>query len=423
MSLPTEVTAPLSNNNKVNKSTIVKSSLTNTNINTTNGDGISGISNAQTEGNNDAIVFNSVPNVLNIAEIFGVLFKTFTDIKDLMNGIEMGKHEAIWSGMTKERRKDVMDSMYTTWKRLTKENLSVASNVGNTTMDTSNDDTLHVDPIVHYVIIQEKPRSYVGVVYASKVEPSKSKANFRSLSFENLCEGAKFSIHRKVVKTVTTRFANTLYGYIIGLEDVLENGPWMIHNSPIIMKKWTMNTHLCKEELPVFRCGSRFMMFQYSFAWCLIKINANDVLNESLTMGVPLVDVSGFTIETISIKYEWKPPHCDLCKISGHVQDHFPKKVSASLTKKKGKSKSTNGGQSVKQTVRYKPKEITSVPKKRVFNLGNMSKAMSKNQPPKVIVPSSKEDNITMSNSYVSLDEESDEDVENVYDESANLFS
>nr|GEY75038.1 hypothetical protein [Tanacetum cinerariifolium] len=365
MSLPTEVTAPLSNNNKVNKSTIVKSSLTNTNINTANGDGISGILDAQTEGNNDVIVFNIVPNVLNIAEILCVIFKTFTYIKDLMNGIEMGKHEAIWSGMTKERRKDVMDSMYTTWKRLTKENLSVASNVGNTTMDTSNDDTLHVDPIVQYVIIQDKPRSYVGVVDASKLEPSKSKANFRSLSFENLCEGAKLSLPRKVVETVTTRFANTLYGHII-------------------------------------------------------------------------VDVSGFTIETVSIEYEWKPPRCDLCKISGHVQDHFPKKVSASLTvvtsteyklcalvapSFKGKSKSTNGGQSVKQTVRYEPKEITSVPKKRVFNLGNMSKAMLKNQPPKVIVPSSKKDNITMSNSYVSLDEESDEDVENVYDESANLFS
>ncbi|GKC95918.1 hypothetical protein Tco_1161360, partial [Tanacetum coccineum] len=147
MSLPTEVTAPLSNNNKVNKSTLVKSSLPDTNINTTNDDGISGISNAQTEGNDDAIVFNIDLNVLNIAEIFGVPFKTFADIEDLMNGIEMGKHEAIWSGMTEERRKDVMDYVYTTWKRLTEENPSVANNVEKTTMDTSNDDTLHMDPI------------------------------------------------------------------------------------------------------------------------------------------------------------------------------------------------------------------------------------------------------------------------------------
>ncbi|GJZ31773.1 hypothetical protein Tco_0576820 [Tanacetum coccineum] len=216
MSLPTEVTAPLSNNNEVNKSTIVKSSLTDTNINTTYGAGISGTSNAQIEGNNDVIVFNIVLNVLNIVENFDVPFKIFADNEDLMNGIEMGKHEVIWPGMTEERCKDVMDSMYITWKRLTEENLSVASSVGNTTMDTSNDDTLHVDPIVQSVIIQDKPRSYVGVVDGSKPKPSKSNENFRSLSFENLCEGAMFSMPRKVVETVSTRFANTLYGYFFG---------------------------------------------------------------------------------------------------------------------------------------------------------------------------------------------------------------
>ncbi|GJV84481.1 putative reverse transcriptase domain-containing protein [Tanacetum coccineum] len=34
-----------------------------------------------------------------------------------------------------------------------------------------------------------------------------------------------------------------------GLEDVLENGPWMIRNNPIILKKWTMHTRPLKEEL------------------------------------------------------------------------------------------------------------------------------------------------------------------------------
>ncbi|GJU16088.1 zinc knuckle CX2CX4HX4C containing protein, partial [Tanacetum coccineum] len=34
-----------------------------------------------------------------------------------------------------------------------------------------------------------------------------------------------------------------------GLEDVLEARPWMIHNSLIILKKWTVNTSLLKEEL------------------------------------------------------------------------------------------------------------------------------------------------------------------------------
>ncbi|GKC30229.1 hypothetical protein Tco_1037523, partial [Tanacetum coccineum] len=116
---------------------------------------------------------NIVSDVLNVAEILGVPFKTFADIKDLMNGIEMGKHEAVWSGMTEEMCKDVMDYMFTMWKRLMDENPSVASNVRNTAMDTSNDDTLHVDDplIVQSLSIQDKPRSYVGFAGGSKPKP------------------------------------------------------------------------------------------------------------------------------------------------------------------------------------------------------------------------------------------------------------
>ncbi|GKF15133.1 zinc knuckle CX2CX4HX4C containing protein, partial [Tanacetum coccineum] len=147
----------------------------------------------------------------------------------------------------------------------------------------------------------------------------------------------------------------------------------MIRNSPIILKKWTMNMRLCKEEL------TRILVW-VRIHDVLIQVFLEDGLSiiasqiESLTMGVPLIEGSGFTIE-----YEWKPPRCDLCKIFGQVHDHFPKKVSVPPTivtpnvvnptiektndgfqtvgkkKMKGKSKSTNGGQvgghSVKQNV------------------------------------------------------------------------
>ncbi|GJY87161.1 hypothetical protein Tco_0501789 [Tanacetum coccineum] len=174
-----------------------------------------------------------------------------------------------------------------------------------------------------------------------------------------------------------------------------------------------------------------------------------DVFKESLTIGVPLIEDTGFTIETVTIEYEWKPPHCDLYKIFGHVHDHCPKKVSIPITvvtpnvptptvemtndgfetvgkkKKKGKSKATNdgqsGGHSLKQNVRYEPKTTTNTPKKGATNLGNASKSSSmKNQPPKATITSTNEGKITMSNSYVALEDESDEDVENVYDKSAN---
>nr|GEV74811.1 hypothetical protein [Tanacetum cinerariifolium] len=97
--------------------------------------------------------------------------------------------------------------------------------------------------------------------------------------------------------------------------------------------------------------------------------------------------------------------------------------------KKKGKSKSNNcvqfGGHSVKQTVWYEPKATANVPNTENTNLGNASKSSSilKNQPRKAIVPPTKEGHITMSNSYIALDDESEEDVEIVYEESANLLN
>ncbi|GJS37320.1 MAK10-like protein [Tanacetum coccineum] len=165
-------------------------------------------------------------------------------------------------------------------------------------LDSVKSDLLDV-PIIQSVIVQDKPNSYEG---GSKSELTKSNAKFCSLSLENMCEGAKFYVPRKVVET-------------------------------------------------------------------------------SLTMGVPLIEGTGFTIKTITIEYEWKPPQCDLCKIFGHVQDHCPKKVSIT------------------------PIVVTS-------NVAT----------PTTTVTSATQGNIPILNPYSALDDESDEEVKNVYDESANLF-
>nr|GFA87751.1 hypothetical protein [Tanacetum cinerariifolium] len=90
--------------------------------------------------------------------------------------------------------------------------------------------------------------------------------------------------------------------------------------------------------------------------------------------------------------------------------------------KRKGKSKSTNGGQfagpSVKQTVRYELKVTKSAPKKGITNVGDASTSSSML---KTTGTYSNKDNISTSNSFSALNDE-DEAVENVYDESANLF-
>ncbi|GKB06561.1 zinc knuckle CX2CX4HX4C containing protein [Tanacetum coccineum] len=166
-----------------------------------------------------------------------------------------------------------------------------------------------------------------------------------------------------------------------------------------------------------------------SFARCLIEGNLEADLVDVVTTGIPSLTRDDFIKETIRVEYEWRSSRCDVCKIFGHVHDQCPKKVVSPLivstsnavtptieknndgfqkvgnnnnNKKKGQSKTTNGsqfvGSSVKQNLRYEPKST-----------GNYSK----------------KGNITTSNSYSALenDEEEDEEhVENVYDESANLF-
>ncbi|GKF61452.1 hypothetical protein Tco_0181506 [Tanacetum coccineum] len=173
-------------------------------------------------------------------------------------------------------------------------------------------------------------------------------------------------------------------------------------------------------------------------------------LVDVVTIGIPSLTGDDFTKETIRVKYEWRPPRCDECEIFGHVHDHCPKKVVSppivttsnvagptveksndgfqtvgKKKKKKGMSKSTNGGEfadpSVKQTVRYEPNAIPSAPKKGASNVSNPSKSSSML---KTAETSPKKVNFTTSNSFSALndEEEDDEEVENVYDESANLF-
>ncbi|GJW80727.1 zinc knuckle CX2CX4HX4C containing protein [Tanacetum coccineum] len=185
------------------------------------------------------------------------------------------------------------------------------------------------------------------------------------------------------------------------------------------------------------------------FARCLIEVNSEDDLVDSVTIGIPSLMEDDFTKETIRVEYEWRPPRCDECKIFCHVHDHCPKKLVippivttsnvvaptveksndgfqtvGKKKKRKGKSKSTNGGQftgpSIKQTVRYEPKATTIAPNKGATNVSNPSKSSSML---KTADTSPKNDNFTISNSFSTLNDEDDgdEEVENVYDESANL--
>ncbi|GJY48733.1 hypothetical protein Tco_0438689 [Tanacetum coccineum] len=161
-----------------------------------------------------------------------------------------------------------------------------------------------------------------------------------------------------------------------------------------------------------------------SFARCLIEIKDDDVLKEIITMDILLLDGSGFSKETVRVKYEKKNGK------SG---------CNSNSTNRNGVNIS---GQLVKSNVKYVPKAAVNVPKTRASNVVNTSKTGSsnaptimKNKPPKAsVLPASSSGspngmnggitlNIPASNPYVALNEESEEDVENVFDKSINLLS
>ncbi|GJX32202.1 zinc knuckle CX2CX4HX4C containing protein [Tanacetum coccineum] len=470
---------------------------------------------------------------IDVAATFGVPLTTVGDLQKLINDIDAGKHDELLSELTNEDRMETLEALGSICNSIKVDRnnadvipckVSYADDSINLNVDES---TIPSDPIVQSVDIN-KSTSYAGVAGGSAKDQPNVNSNFRTLVADPVFDGVNISIPRKVVEKVSTRFEHTLYGYFIGkrmafpvveyyarnnwakhglkrimmnskgffffkfdsragLEAVLEGGPWLIRKSPIILKKWSMDTRLLKEELTripiwvklhdvpiqVFEedgisliatfIGKPVMLDSYtssmcndswgrsSFARCLIEVNSEADLVDVVTIGIPSLSEDDFTKETIRVEYEWRPPRCDTCKIFGHVHDYCPKKVvsppivatsnvvtpNAEKTndgfqtvgkkkKRKGKSKSTNGGQftgpSVKHNVRYEPKATTSAPKKGTTYVGYTSQSTPML---KTTGNSSKKDNLSMSNSFSALneeEEEDEEDVENVYDESANLI-
>ncbi|GJZ31168.1 hypothetical protein Tco_0576215 [Tanacetum coccineum] len=262
------------------------------------------------------------------------------------------------------------------------------------------------DPIVQSVDINTKSSSYVGAAGASTMAQPQVNFNFRPLVADPVFNGINISIPRKVVEKVSARLEHTLYGYFIG-------------------KRLTF---------PLLNT--------------MLKTTGADLV-DSVTVGIPSLKGDDFTKETIHVEYEWRPPRCDECKIFCHVHDHFPKKmvsppiVTTSNVVAPTVEKSNDGfqmvgkkrrvevnpsllmvvrftGPFVKQTVRYEPKATTSAPKKGATNVSNPSKSSSML---KTADTSLKNDDFTTSNSFFSLndEEEDDEEVENMYDELANL--
>ncbi|GKB47808.1 hypothetical protein Tco_0898561 [Tanacetum coccineum] len=135
-----------------------------------------------------------------------------------------------------------------------------------------------------------------------------------------------------------------------GLEQVLEKGPWLIRNQPLILTKWTPNLTLSKDnvtKVPVWvkiqkvhvvayvedglsliatQIGKPIMLDAFTSSMCndpwgriryaraLIEVSTDKELKKEVTIAILIVDGEGYTMEKMSVEYEWKPPCCNECK-------------------------------------------------------------------------------------------------------------
>ncbi|GJT80255.1 hypothetical protein Tco_1054597 [Tanacetum coccineum] len=230
---------------------------------------------------------------------------------------------------------------------------------------------------------------------------------------------ADLAIPLSSVNEVSNRFANSLYGYFIdgffffkintktGMEQVLENGPWIIKNVLMILNVWSPDASLKKEDLtraPVWVKLHNVPIAAFtedglkswgciSYARALIEINSEQVLKDDLVVAIPLLNILGYTKETVSIEYEWQPPRCESCKIFGHSDDQCPKKKS---TKSNANDASTS-------------QDVNLIRLENAFNaLRNYSDDVTKHEDPKQVQQDAS------SSSKLGKDSDS-EDVEDIY--------
>nr|GFA21049.1 zinc knuckle CX2CX4HX4C [Tanacetum cinerariifolium] len=241
------------------------------------------------------------------------------------------------------------------------------------------------------------------------------KANFRPLESKNFMFAflvVEYYVRRNWGKYGLTRLMmNSKRVFFFkfesrkGLEDVLENGPWMIHNSLIVLKKGTMTICLSKEEL------TRISVF----ALYLIEVRADAALKDSVTMGIPLPEVI---------------PNVEKMNNDGFqtvVNKRRSGKTSSTSNNCSGAADGKTIWQPVTQKVRYEPKAhenfpTNEAPKVSISDKDNHSKKLpvKKGGPH---VPTCKP-SVPTSNPYDVLDYiDSKEEADVVYDETVNLKS
>ncbi|GKF33770.1 putative reverse transcriptase domain-containing protein, partial [Tanacetum coccineum] len=111
-----------------------------------------------------------------------------------------------------------------------------------------------------------------------------------------------------------------------GMDAMIENDPWLIHNVPLILKKWTPDANIMKEhvcnipvwvkfhDIPstVFSEDDLTMCLdswdKSSYARAMVELRADIELKDTLVVAIPKFMGEGYNMSTIRVEYEWTPP-------------------------------------------------------------------------------------------------------------------
>ncbi|GKA28065.1 retrovirus-related pol polyprotein from transposon TNT 1-94 [Tanacetum coccineum] len=182
----------------------------------------------------------------------------------------------------------------------------------------------------------------------------KGKLSRKSINFLTLVapasNGADIAISMKSVRIVHERICNTMYGFFLGkrvaylvvesyvkntlskyglvksmmttegmfffkfsskdgMNALIENGPWLIQNVLLILKKWTPSANIMKDDVCIIPSWGRS-----NYARAIVELRADAELKDTLVVAVPKSVGEGYTIRNIHVQYEWKPPGCSTCK-------------------------------------------------------------------------------------------------------------
>ncbi|GJY58684.1 zinc knuckle CX2CX4HX4C containing protein [Tanacetum coccineum] len=374
------------------------------------------------KSSSDAVVSTRVEV---IGSILRVHITSQNDLKVLMAKINAGVCYDVISRLTPDENKATLDAVMALWDKFPTVDPNTDTSPA---FNAEVNDVSTINHLIHgwsYLSVATTESSLdpqamtfkeaVGFVYATPNLACPLTSETMDTNLAVVKVATKYYARNNWAKYGLTRLMMNDKGFLFfkfdsnkGLEDVLENGPWMIRNSPIILKKWTTNTSLFKEELTHIQVCIKIhdmpLQGRSSFSCCLIEVKADKVLKESITMGIPMLEGTGFSKETVCVQYEWKPPRCDQCKIFGHVYDQCPKNAITTPT-----ADLTNDGF---QTVVNKTKknEAPSPPNDDPYRNGVLKVSTSKvDFDPETYIRSGE-------------DVDSDEEVEVVYDEFANLL-